>query len=152
MIDPLGYQDAQIYDSNHPDLGDGNANRKRRKNVKVRRTGSWYDRPPLPPPRGAPLSPIPTGLGEPDLEVTSEADIADDLLCFMPTELFGYNLAKKEWQSFELDAVKPVEFDSKAWDHLVLDDDVKVIILALPWLYGVTEISYFVSDADQRSR
>ncbi|KAL0568718.1 hypothetical protein V5O48_013259 [Marasmius crinis-equi] len=73
----------------------------------------------------------PTVQGTPLLENTTGSQIADDLLCFLPAELFGYHLRKKEWWCFALGEVKPVEFDGRAWEHLVLDKDVKTLIKGL---------------------
>ncbi|KAK1221190.1 hypothetical protein PQX77_016003 [Marasmius sp. AFHP31] len=136
VIDPLGYTDAEEYNNEH--TGDSNKGKRSRNMAKTRgtrrpQTPDSFD-PPAPPRPSwgsrAPISPAPRSESL-RLEDSFNAEIADDLLCFMPTELFGYNLVRKEWQSFELDEVKPVEFDSKAWDHLVLDADVKTLIKGL---------------------
>jgi hypothetical protein len=57
--------------------------------------------------------------------------LAEDQLHFLPPEVYGFNLIQKRWVSFLVDDVEPVVFDEKAWDHLVLDPDVKVEYLHL---------------------
>ncbi|KAF9254836.1 hypothetical protein L218DRAFT_1009258 [Marasmius fiardii PR-910] len=137
VIDRLGFLDAQAQETN-------------RKSKKQRSDG-WEDRweygtppqpnpLPLPPPapdrRWASSSSLslPLTLEDDSLVLprrTNGKDIPDEMLCYLPVELYGYNLARKEWQSFELNSVKPVEYDSKAWDHLVLDANVKTLIKGL---------------------
>ncbi|KAL0065002.1 hypothetical protein AAF712_007993 [Marasmius tenuissimus] len=135
VIDRLGYTEAEAYNEpdDRGDRGHGNKHKQGRNMAKTWRTQSpdsisW----PLQARhrRLAPISPTEESVSL-LIENTFNAGIPDDLLCFMPDELFGYNLVRKEWQSFELDEVKPVEFDSKAWDHLVLDADVKTLIKGL---------------------
>ncbi|KAK7435211.1 hypothetical protein VKT23_019780 [Stygiomarasmius scandens] len=43
----------------------------------------------------------------------------------------SYNSVNKKWGDFVLEELKPVVFDDDAWDHLVLDPDVKTLIKAL---------------------
>ncbi|KAL0577786.1 hypothetical protein V5O48_004215 [Marasmius crinis-equi] len=148
VIDQLGYTDAQHYDMNNNQSNNMNDNGRRKKR---RQRSHSFDAPPdsdpwgqgpvpgrIPVPNGAmcdvPPSPgrLPSMPSFPTfLEHTTGPQIDDDLLCFLPTDLFGYHLAKKEWQSFDLDGVKPVEFDGRAWEHLVLDQDVKTLIKGL---------------------
>ncbi|KAL0577787.1 hypothetical protein V5O48_004216 [Marasmius crinis-equi] len=154
VIDQIGYCDAQKFNANNsPDNNDGSYD-MRRQHRDSPRNSSWhrastskypwnYSAPaPCPPPKvrgswcGTPipvpaLNSLPTAPGAPLLENTTGPQIADDLLCFLPTTLFGFHLGKKEWQPFDLDGVKPVEFDGRAWEHLVLDKDVKTLIKGL---------------------
>ncbi|KAK0451616.1 P-loop containing nucleoside triphosphate hydrolase protein [Armillaria borealis] len=44
---------------------------------------------------------------------------------------YGFNLVTKEWTSFLVEKLKEVIFDEHAWDHLVLDEDVKTLIKGL---------------------
>ncbi|KAJ8073991.1 hypothetical protein PM082_012280 [Marasmius tenuissimus] len=131
VIDRLGYTEAEEYNESDDRSVRGHSNhRKQGRNMaKTRRARSPSDPwgPPVPIPPTESIESLPL---EDPFEFNS-AEIPDDLLCFMPVELFGYNLMRKEWQSFKLDEVKPVEFDSKAWDHLVLDADVKTLIKGL---------------------
>ncbi|KAG7091788.1 hypothetical protein E1B28_008192 [Marasmius oreades] len=114
VIDRLGFVDAQVYESN-------------KKRAKIRRRDS-YDSYANPDPPTLNPEWSTRSVAWPQ---TNEKDIADELLCFLPVDLYGYNLSRKEWQLFDLDLVKPVQYDGKAWDHLVLDADVKTLIKGL---------------------
>ncbi|KAF9255588.1 P-loop containing nucleoside triphosphate hydrolase protein [Marasmius fiardii PR-910] len=120
VIDRLGFLDAQRQE----------ANAQSRKVNRRRRDGwdDYNDHYPQPNIQPAPFSNVyvPT-----DWTTPADPCIEDERLCFLPVDLYGYNLSRKEWQSFDLDEVKPVEFDSRAWDHLVLDADVKTLIKGL---------------------
>ncbi|KAJ7586778.1 P-loop containing nucleoside triphosphate hydrolase protein [Mycena floridula] len=58
-------------------------------------------------------------------------ELDDDLLHLLPSNVVGFNLATKKWQSFLVDQLSPVTFDENAWDHLVLEPDVKTLIKGL---------------------
>jgi hypothetical protein len=47
-------------------------------------------------------------------------------LHLLPWEIQGFELASKSWTSFNVEEIKEVVFDDKAWDHLVLEEEVKV--------------------------
>jgi len=52
-------------------------------------------------------------------------------LHLLPWRIQGFELASKCWRSFNVEEIKDVVFDDKAWDHLVLDDEVKILIKGL---------------------
>ncbi|KAK0194293.1 P-loop containing nucleoside triphosphate hydrolase protein [Armillaria mellea] len=58
-----------------------------------------------------------------------EAD--EEELHLLPTKVYGFNLGTKEWTHFLVEHLKPVVFDENAWDHLVLDEDIKTLIKGL---------------------
>ncbi|KAG7451615.1 P-loop containing nucleoside triphosphate hydrolase protein [Guyanagaster necrorhizus] len=58
-------------------------------------------------------------------------EIDEEELHLLPTKVYGFNLATKVWTSFFVEHLEPVTFDENAWDHLVLDEDVKTLIKGL---------------------
>lgn len=52
--------------------------------------------------------------------------LPEDLLHLLPSKVYGFDLAKKQWTGFIVEDLKRVVFDETAWDHLVLDPDIKV--------------------------
>ncbi|KDQ49901.1 hypothetical protein JAAARDRAFT_612428 [Jaapia argillacea MUCL 33604] len=65
---------------------------------------------------------------EPDKVIPT---IDDKLLCLLPPEVYGFNLTRKTWTKFAVENLEPVGFDENAWDHLVLDADIKTLIKGL---------------------
>ncbi|KDQ49215.1 hypothetical protein JAAARDRAFT_43006 [Jaapia argillacea MUCL 33604] len=55
----------------------------------------------------------------------------EDKLYLCPRTVYGFNLSKKKWMCFRVEALAPVVFDENAWDHLVLHQDTKVLIKGL---------------------
>ncbi|KAG2156420.1 P-loop containing nucleoside triphosphate hydrolase protein [Suillus clintonianus] len=49
----------------------------------------------------------------------------------LPASVPGFELKSKTWQSFCVEEIGDIKFDEKAWDHLVIDDDVKSLIKGL---------------------
>ncbi|KAK7467704.1 hypothetical protein VKT23_004756 [Stygiomarasmius scandens] len=62
---------------------------------------------------------------------TKVPELAEEKLHFLPPEVYGFNLKTKKWTQFLVDEIQPVMFDEKAWDHLVLDPNVKTLIKGL---------------------
>ncbi|KAK7467706.1 hypothetical protein VKT23_004758 [Stygiomarasmius scandens] len=58
-------------------------------------------------------------------------ELVEEELHFLPPQVYGFNLSAKKWQHFFVDEIEPVVFDEKAWDHLVLEPDVKTLIKGL---------------------
>ncbi|KAK0236435.1 P-loop containing nucleoside triphosphate hydrolase protein [Armillaria nabsnona] len=58
-------------------------------------------------------------------------EVDEEELHLLPTKVYGFNLGTKEWTHFLVEHLKPVVFDDKAWDHLVLDEDIKTLIKGL---------------------
>lgn len=52
-------------------------------------------------------------------------------LWLLPGSVYGFNLTKKVWSVFSVTEIGPVSFDEKAWDHLVLDAETKLLIKSL---------------------
>ncbi|KAK0205262.1 P-loop containing nucleoside triphosphate hydrolase protein [Desarmillaria ectypa] len=58
-------------------------------------------------------------------------ELEEERLHLLPSEVHGFNLVTKEWTSFFVEELREVIFDEHAWDHLVLDEDVKALIKGL---------------------
>ncbi|KAG1815757.1 uncharacterized protein BJ212DRAFT_1481513 [Suillus subaureus] len=43
----------------------------------------------------------------------------------LPAFVNGFELKSKQWKLFHVENIDDIRFDEKAWDHLVVDDDVK---------------------------
>ena len=63
---------------------------------------------------------------EHDIGKVSEAE-----LCLTPPTVFGFSFQTKDWGQLLVEKFKPVEFDSNAFSHLVLEQGNKDIIRAL---------------------
>ncbi|KAG1868144.1 P-loop containing nucleoside triphosphate hydrolase protein [Suillus tomentosus] len=49
----------------------------------------------------------------------------------LPAFVNGFDLKSKRWKSFHVENIDDITYDEKAWDHLVVDDDVKNLIKGL---------------------
>ncbi|KAG2349266.1 P-loop containing nucleoside triphosphate hydrolase protein [Suillus weaverae] len=49
----------------------------------------------------------------------------------LPAFVNGFELKSKQWKSFHVENIDDIRFDEKAWDHLVVDDDIKRLIMGL---------------------
>ncbi|KAG1892084.1 P-loop containing nucleoside triphosphate hydrolase protein, partial [Suillus subluteus] len=49
----------------------------------------------------------------------------------LPAFVNGFELKSRQWKSFHVENIDDIRFDEKAWDHLVVDDDVKSLIRGL---------------------
>ncbi|KAK0223735.1 P-loop containing nucleoside triphosphate hydrolase protein [Armillaria fumosa] len=58
-------------------------------------------------------------------------EIDEEEAHLLPTKVYGFNLGTKKWTQFLVEHLKPVVFDENAWDHLVLDEDIKTLIKGL---------------------
>ncbi|KAK0205263.1 P-loop containing nucleoside triphosphate hydrolase protein [Desarmillaria ectypa] len=58
-------------------------------------------------------------------------EIDEEELHLLPTKVYGFNLGNKDWTHFLVEHLEPVVFDENAWDHLVLDENVKTLIKGL---------------------
>ncbi|PBK82389.1 P-loop containing nucleoside triphosphate hydrolase protein [Armillaria gallica] len=58
-------------------------------------------------------------------------ELEEERLHLLPSEVYGFNLVTKDWTSFLVEKLKEVIFDEHAWDHLVLDEDIKTLIKGL---------------------
>ncbi|PBK66242.1 P-loop containing nucleoside triphosphate hydrolase protein [Armillaria solidipes] len=58
-------------------------------------------------------------------------EVDEEEVHLLPTKVYGFNLGTKEWTRFLVEHLKPVVFDENAWDHLVLDEDIKTLIKGL---------------------
>ncbi|KAK0499925.1 P-loop containing nucleoside triphosphate hydrolase protein [Armillaria luteobubalina] len=58
-------------------------------------------------------------------------ELEESRLHLLPSEVYGFNLGTKEWSHFLVEELREVVFDEHAWDHLVLDEDIKTLIKGL---------------------
>ncbi|EIM79456.1 P-loop containing nucleoside triphosphate hydrolase protein [Stereum hirsutum FP-91666 SS1] len=64
----------------------------------------------------------------PDEEIQT---LDPELLHLLPPFQYGFDLKKKEWGPYLVEDLQEVKFDENAWDHLVLDSDIKTLIRSL---------------------
>jgi len=63
---------------------------------------------------------------------SSELDIiSDDMIYMFYPYLCGYSLNNKRWGEIDIDCLTDIKFDSKAFDYLVLDEEIKKLMKAL---------------------
>ncbi|KAG1806465.1 P-loop containing nucleoside triphosphate hydrolase protein [Suillus plorans] len=65
---------------------------------------------------------------EPDEKIP---DIPEGKHDQLPAFVNGFDLKSKRWKSFHVENIDDITYDEKAWDHLVVDDDVKNLIKGL---------------------
>ncbi|KAJ8596712.1 P-loop containing nucleoside triphosphate hydrolase protein [Rhizopogon salebrosus TDB-379] len=58
-------------------------------------------------------------------------DVPEEDLDRLPALVYGFELKDKSWRSFHVEEIEDIKFDEKAWDHLVIDEDVKNLIKGL---------------------
>ncbi|KAG8738110.1 hypothetical protein FRC10_007277 [Ceratobasidium sp. 414] len=54
----------------------------------------------------------------------------DPDICLLPPGIHGWNFRTKSWGSFLIDCLSPIDFNSDAFGHLVLDENYKQLVLA----------------------
>ncbi len=57
--------------------------------------------------------------------------ISDDMIYMFYPYLCGYSLNNKRWGEIDIDCLTDIKFDSKAFDYLVLDEEIKKLMKAL---------------------
>jgi hypothetical protein len=57
--------------------------------------------------------------------------ISDDMIYMFYPYLCGYSLNNKRWGEMDIDCLTDIKFDSKAFDYLVLDEEIKKLMKAL---------------------
>jgi hypothetical protein len=63
---------------------------------------------------------------------SSEFDtLSDDMIYMLYPYLFGYSLNNKRWGEIDIDNLVDIKFDDKAFDYLVLDQEIKNLMKAL---------------------
>ncbi|OAX38586.1 hypothetical protein K503DRAFT_770335 [Rhizopogon vinicolor AM-OR11-026] len=58
-------------------------------------------------------------------------DVPEEELDQLPAFVYGFELKNKSWESFHIEDIEDIKFDKNAWDHLVIDEDVKDLIKGL---------------------
>ncbi len=61
--------------------------------------------------------------------------LEEEKLYLLPSEVYGFDLVDKRWTAFLVEQLEPVNFDENAWDHLVLDPNIKVCAAVL-WRFA----------------
>lgn len=65
----------------------------------------------------------------------------------LPAFVDAFELKSKKWNSCHVERIDDIKFDEKAWDHLVIDDDVKNLIKGLVDVTkNVNTSQYLMSD------
>ncbi|KAG2141658.1 P-loop containing nucleoside triphosphate hydrolase protein [Suillus cothurnatus] len=65
----------------------------------------------------------------------------------LPAFVNGFELKSKQWKPFHVENIDDIRFDEKAWDHLVVDNDVKSLIRGLvDATKNVNTSQYLMSD------
>ncbi|KAF5548901.1 AAA family ATPase [Fusarium mexicanum] len=74
-------------------------------------------------------------IGQDDLESRymsqENPDLGDDFFMCLPTSIFGFNMEKKEWVSLDVHFLRDVVWNTEAFDHLVIQDETKLLIQAV---------------------
>ncbi|SCO50252.1 related to TOB3 (member of AAA-ATPase family) [Fusarium fujikuroi] len=58
-------------------------------------------------------------------------DLGDDFFMCLPTSIFGFNMDKKEWVNLDVHFLRDVVWNTEAFDHLVIQDETKLLIQAV---------------------
>ncbi|SCV34357.1 related to TOB3 (member of AAA-ATPase family) [Fusarium fujikuroi] len=58
-------------------------------------------------------------------------DLGDDFFMCLPTSIFGFNMDKKEWVNLDVHFLRDVVWNTEAFDHLVVQDETKLLIKAV---------------------
>ncbi|TVY59635.1 hypothetical protein LSUE1_G008802 [Lachnellula suecica] len=54
-----------------------------------------------------------------------------DFLLLLPSNVYGFNLQEKKWSQLQVDNTSPVDWDTRAFESLVVDPTSKLLIQAL---------------------
>ncbi|KAI1061472.1 hypothetical protein LB506_011912 [Fusarium annulatum] len=58
-------------------------------------------------------------------------ELGDDFFMCLPTSIFGFNMDKKEWVKLDIHFLQDVVWNTEAFDHLVIQDETKLLIQAV---------------------
>jgi hypothetical protein len=65
------------------------------------------------------------------VDLNGEPVIADDEWCLFNSQMPGFSLSAKRWCFFELDRTTEFEYNTRAFESLVLAEDQKAMLLSL---------------------
>lgn len=68
-------------------------------------------------------------------------ELTDEMLYLTYPYIYGFSFSSKMWGEIEIDNIEPIQFDDKAYDYLVLDEEIKKMSKAL-----VTNVEYGFKD------
>lgn len=57
--------------------------------------------------------------------------LTEDQLLLCGSSVKGYSLRNKRWLDFFVDCIKEIEWDDHAWDNVVLEDDLKDLVISM---------------------
>ncbi|KAK0624599.1 hypothetical protein B0T17DRAFT_530561 [Bombardia bombarda] len=60
-----------------------------------------------------------------------EPDLGDEFYMCLPTSIYGFNMQKKEWVSLEVGRMEDVEWNTEAFNLLVIDKETKELVQAV---------------------
>ena len=69
--------------------------------------------------------------GVPQFSSSEFEHLSDDMVYMLYPFMYGYSLNNKRWGEIDTDCLCDINFDSKAFDYLVLDDSTKKLMKAL---------------------
>ncbi|KAG1898485.1 P-loop containing nucleoside triphosphate hydrolase protein [Suillus fuscotomentosus] len=58
-------------------------------------------------------------------------EFPEDQLCLLPVKVYGFDIPRKSWGTFDVRKLEEIHFDEHAWDHLVLDKSTKTLVKGL---------------------
>ncbi|KFY06830.1 hypothetical protein V492_07707 [Pseudogymnoascus sp. VKM F-4246] len=67
----------------------------------------------------------------PDLMSQEDPPLNDDFWLCLPTTIPGFNMNKKEWTNLDVSRITPVQWNTEAFESLVVDKETKELINAL---------------------
>ncbi|KAK3694520.1 hypothetical protein B0T22DRAFT_496910 [Podospora appendiculata] len=60
-----------------------------------------------------------------------EPDLGDEFYMCLPTSIYGFNMQKKEWVNLEVGRMEDVQWNTEAFDLLVIDKETKELVKAV---------------------
>ncbi|KAF5573752.1 AAA family ATPase [Fusarium pseudocircinatum] len=65
------------------------------------------------------------------VSIDKNETLSTELMMLLPPMIYGFNIVQKRWVKINVEQVKPMEWNKKAFDRLVLDGNSKELIYAL---------------------
>ncbi|KAK1232480.1 hypothetical protein PQX77_004382 [Marasmius sp. AFHP31] len=95
-----------------------------------------------PPPPMSPMPPMPTfmspaggfannGFVQKKVHDEEKPELTEEELMLTPPMVYGFSLADKLWLEFDVEKIRPVQWNQEAFENLVLPDDRKDLLQAL---------------------
>jgi hypothetical protein len=58
-------------------------------------------------------------------------EFPEDQLYLLPVKVYGFDVHRKSWETFDVRKLEEIHFDEHAWDHLVLNKATKALVKGL---------------------